>query len=199
MGPQAIFISGKRLPTGNPIQLGILMNAFIMVISTPGLDDLEWVRHCPWCHWLCSWVREIRYWGNNCNDLVWQNTSPGSALYHLDGRAKWKGHTGVHHFERRVGGAVIGGTLPLRLRAMAVEPGTRSYGAKLRVRLFPMRGKTFILVFSQGLWFGDRIDRSLVNPNQCRAFGISFCDDPTDTHRALGFHTDKVLIELFMK
>ena len=60
-------------------------------------------------------------------------------------------------------------------------------------------GKTFILVFGQGLWFGDRIDRSLVNPNQCRAFGISLCDDPTDTHRALGFHTDKVLIELFMK
>ena len=36
---------------------------------------------------------------------------------------------------------MIGGTLSLRLRAMAVEPGTRSYGAKLRVRLFPMRGK----------------------------------------------------------
>ena len=60
-------------------------------------------------------------------------------------------------------------------------------------------GKTFILVFGQGLWFGDRITISLVNPNQCRAFGISLCDDPTDTHRALGFHTDKVLIELFMK
>ena len=66
---------------------------------------------------------------------------PFTLFQHSDGRAKWKGHTGVHLLERRVGGAVIGGALSLRLRAMAVEPGTRSYGAKLRVRLFPMRGK----------------------------------------------------------
>ena len=59
-------------------------------------------------------------------------------------------------------------------------------------------GRTYILDFGQGLWFGDRLDRSLINPNQCRAFGISLCDDPTDPHRALGFHTDEVLIELKM-
>ena len=69
---------------------------------------------------------------------------PFTLLQHSDGRAEWKGHTGVHLLERRVGGAVIGGTLPLRLRAMAVEPGTRSYGAKLRLRLFPMRGKVLL-------------------------------------------------------
>jgi len=27
---------------------------------------------------------------------------------------------------------------------------------------------------------------SLINPNQCRSFGISICDDPTDKHRKLG-------------
>ena len=59
-------------------------------------------------------------------------------------------------------------------------------------------GRTYILVFGQGLWFGDRLDRSLINPNQCRAFGISLCDDPTDPHRSLGFHTEKVLVELYM-
>ena len=47
-------------------------------------------------------------------------------------------------------------------------------------------GETIILVFGQGLWFGDKMERSLINPNQCRAFGIRICDDPTDPHRKLG-------------
>ena len=49
-------------------------------------------------------------------------------------------------------------------------------------------GETVILVFGQGLWFGERMPKSLINPNQCRAFGISLCDDPTDPHRALGMY-----------
>ena len=48
-------------------------------------------------------------------------------------------------------------------------------------------GETVILVFGQGLWFGERMPKSLINPNQCRAFGISLCDDPTDPHQALGY------------
>ena len=59
-------------------------------------------------------------------------------------------------------------------------------------------GQVFILVFGQGLWFGDRMNRSLINPNQCRAFGISVCDDPTDPHRSLGFHTDTITIPFSM-
>ena len=47
-------------------------------------------------------------------------------------------------------------------------------------------GETILLQFGQGLWFGERMDRSLINPNQCRAYGISICDDPTDLHRPLG-------------
>ena len=50
-------------------------------------------------------------------------------------------------------------------------------------------GATIILIFGQGLWFGDKMpDKSLINPNQCRSFGVSFCDDPTDPHRALGIY-----------
>ena len=50
-------------------------------------------------------------------------------------------------------------------------------------------GRTFILVFGQGLWFGDRMPhKSLINPNQCRSYGISFCDDPRDPHRQLGIY-----------
>ena len=43
-------------------------------------------------------------------------------------------------------------------------------------------GDTVILQFGQGLWFGDSLDKSLLNPNQCRAFGIRLCDDPTDEY-----------------
>ena len=52
-----------------------------------------------------------------------------------------------------------------------------------------VEGETIILVFGQGLWFGERMpNKSLLNPNQCRSFGISLCDDPTDAHRELGIY-----------
>ena len=47
-------------------------------------------------------------------------------------------------------------------------------------------GETIILEFGQGLWFGDRLNQSLINPNQCRSYGISVCDDPTDPNRDIG-------------
>ena len=31
-------------------------------------------------------------------------------------------------------------------------------------------GKTVILIFGQGLWFGERLNKSIINPNQCRAY-----------------------------
>ena len=33
-------------------------------------------------------------------------------------------------------------------------------------------GETIILQFGQALWFGNRMEKSLINPNQCRAYGI---------------------------
>ena len=47
-------------------------------------------------------------------------------------------------------------------------------------------GQTLILEFGQGLWFGSRMKHSLINPNQCRSFGIPICDDPTDPYRKIG-------------
>ena len=47
-------------------------------------------------------------------------------------------------------------------------------------------GETIILEFGQGLWFGERMEHSLINPNQCRSFGVRVCDDPTDGNRKLG-------------
>jgi hypothetical protein len=32
------------------------------------------------------------------------------------------------------------------------------------------------------------MDHSLINPNQCRVYGVAICDDPFDPYRALGIH-----------
>ena len=48
-------------------------------------------------------------------------------------------------------------------------------------------GETVIQVVHQGLYFGDQMPHSLINPNQIRANSIPFCDDPTDPNRKLGF------------
>ena len=60
-------------------------------------------------------------------------------------------------------------------------------------------GETVILIFGQGLWFGDRLNKSLINPNQCRAYGIPLCDDPTDPYRVLGFQLEDYDIPFKMK
>ena len=47
-------------------------------------------------------------------------------------------------------------------------------------------GEMVIFLFGQGLWFGDRMDKSLINPYQCRTYEIPLCDDPTDPSQRLG-------------
>ena len=54
-------------------------------------------------------------------------------------------------------------------------------------------GEVVILEFGQGLWFGNRMEKPLINPNQCRKFGIQICDDLTDTHRNLGVESPEDL------
>ena len=39
-------------------------------------------------------------------------------------------------------------------------------------------GETFILVMHEGLWMGDQMDNSLLNPNQLRHFGVEVQDNP---------------------
>jgi len=50
-------------------------------------------------------------------------------------------------------------------------------------------GDEYILVVHQGLWFGDKLNKSLLNPNQLRFHGVSVSDDPTDDSRAFGLTT----------
>lgn len=55
----------------------------------------------------------------------------------------------------------------------------------------PVTGATIILEFPQGLWLGEHMNHSLINPNQCRAFGVMICDDPFDPNRSLSIsHPD---------
>ena len=54
-------------------------------------------------------------------------------------------------------------------------------------------GKVVILEFGQGLWFGNRMEKSLINPNQCRKFGIQICNDPTNPHKNLGTDSSEEL------
>ena len=51
-------------------------------------------------------------------------------------------------------------------------------------------GRTYIMIFGQGLWFGEKMEKSLINPNQCRDFGVQVCDDPTDPNRKLGYYPE---------
>ncbi len=39
-------------------------------------------------------------------------------------------------------------------------------------------GQTYIFVFHEGLWMGDLMHNSLINPNQLRAFGCIVQDNP---------------------
>ena len=50
-----------------------------------------------------------------------------------------------------------------------------------------------ILEFGQDLWFGNRVETSLINLNQCQKFGIKICNDETDPHRNLGIEASEDL------
>ena len=49
----------------------------------------------------------------------------------------------------------------------------------------PVTGNTYILVFHGSLYYGDKLDHTLINPNQVRSFGIPFWDNPFDPTRSL--------------
>ena len=42
----------------------------------------------------------------------------------------------------------------------------------------PETGATYILLFNEGLWMGDKMDHSLINPNQLRLYGVTVQDIP---------------------
>ena len=58
----------------------------------------------------------------------------------------------------------------------------------------PKTGRKYILFVNQGLYFGDKMDHSLLNPNQVRHFHIPVSDDIYDQSRKFGIdHPDVFL------
>ena len=55
---------------------------------------------------------------------------------------------------------------------------------------YPASGKTFIIVTNDALYYGTKLDNSLMNPNQIRAYGVPFWDNPYDKERGLTTKVD---------
>jgi hypothetical protein len=45
----------------------------------------------------------------------------------------------------------------------------------------PDTGETTILILNEALWMGDKMEHTLVNPNQLRAYGVTVQDNPFST------------------
>ena len=64
----------------------------------------------------------------------------------------------------------------------------------------PITKQTVILVINEALYYGTKLDHSLINPNQIRHYGIDFWDNPFDKERGLHIHADSTTnIELETK
>ena len=57
-------------------------------------------------------------------------------------------------------------------------------------------GMAYLLIFHESLWISDKLDHTLVNPNQLRAYGVSIQDNPFDT-KPLSITTDDASVELY--
>ena len=55
----------------------------------------------------------------------------------------------------------------------------------------PKTGLSYLLILPQVLWFGTKLESSLINPNQLRHFGIRVSDDPTDSARPFGIDMEE--------
>jgi hypothetical protein len=60
-------------------------------------------------------------------------------------------------------------------------------------------GTTVILRFNQVLWYGTKLNMSLINPNQIQHYGLVVLDDPTDKDRFFGITTKDFEIPFEMK
>ena len=54
-------------------------------------------------------------------------------------------------------------------------------------------GSTYILVINEALYYGAKLDHSLINPNQVRSYGIPFWDNPFDVERGLRVEIDEAV------
>ena len=49
----------------------------------------------------------------------------------------------------------------------------------------PESGIVYILIVNEGLYYGEKLDHSLINPNRVQQYGIPLWDNPFDEERGL--------------
>ena len=54
----------------------------------------------------------------------------------------------------------------------------------------PDSGQNYIIVINEALYYGTKLDHSLINPNQIRAYGVPFWDNPYDKEIGLNIEVD---------
>ena len=59
-------------------------------------------------------------------------------------------------------------------------------------------GTAYLLIFHESLWMGDKLDHTLVNPNQLQAYGVSIQDNPFDA-KPLSIITVDISVELYLE
>ena len=64
----------------------------------------------------------------------------------------------------------------------------------------PRTGVAYILIFHETLFYGPRLDHSLINPNNLRGFGVDYWDNPYDKDHQLCIEVKgEVTIPLYTK
>ena len=59
-----------------------------------------------------------------------------------------------------------------------------------------MDGMAYLLIFHESLWMGNKLDHTLVNPNQLQAYGVSIQDNPFNT-KPLSITTNDASVKLY--
>ena len=62
----------------------------------------------------------------------------------------------------------------------------------------PASGQTYIVVINEALYYGTKLDHSLINPNQIRAYGVPFWYNPYEKERGLTIEVDDT-VNIHMK
>ncbi|CAJ1962218.1 unnamed protein product [Cylindrotheca closterium] len=60
----------------------------------------------------------------------------------------------------------------------------------------PETGSTFILIINEALYYGNKLDHSLFNPNQIRSYGTPLWDNPYDDMHEIGIEATDLFIPL---
>jgi hypothetical protein len=84
-------------------------------------------------------------------------------------------------------------------RTADVYPYNSSYEPLLNVPIVtgatawtcPSTRTTYILLFNEALYYGNKLDHTLLNPNQVRHNGIDFWDNPYDKDKELSIQVDR--------